>query len=586
MKPRRALSQHLAASLLALSVLSTALRATAQLGGRGPRRPAEPTHKDTKPPSTDDDAEDQTPILRTEPEIMPPSDPLAVSPDTAARIGSDWDRGPPSAAGPIDRKRWFPYFESREGDSRVRLLPPLFVEQSRGLHDPTQALYGVPQSEDTQGLYGLLYYRRRSLKLDMDVVFPGFWRVRDRDNHVVVAGPVVHREAPGENDNWLAPLYFQGSRPTGGYFDSPPLLTASHWGPDGAFTLVGPYFRARNGSNVDMGVAPLFFHGDNGNLEGNRRSYTLIPLLLTYHSDHELDDTSTTVVGPVIRQSDPKRDVFDVAPFYFHIRGKPDSGGVTEEHTTLLPFFHYGRDPDQSLFILPGYYRRVSRTTDTMLSLFYSRAETRSGATSLTAAGPIVPFWWDYRDRDIGLHTSALAPFYYTSDSPSRHDWLTPLAGRFQTYGQSNTWWFFPSFTFSSGTRGWEDDFHPIVYVGRNDDSSHTVVAPVFWDFANAKGRTTVGFPLYWRFADTQEQSVLQVAANTVYLQKHVVGGLDWQFHLLPFFSYGENPTGYFWNVLFGLAGYTRAGASSQVRALWIPFDVSGSPPAGQAAMR
>ena len=44
----------------------------------------------------------------------------------------------------------------------------------------------------------------------MDVVFPAFWHVRDGDNHVVVVGPLVHREAPGENDNWLAPLFFDG----------------------------------------------------------------------------------------------------------------------------------------------------------------------------------------------------------------------------------------------------------------------------------------------------------------------------------------------------------------------------------------
>jgi hypothetical protein len=574
------------ATVVSILVLWTA-GANGQMRGRGPRPPAEPSpHKDSKPAPSDDDSEDRTPFLRSEPEVAPPSDPLAVSPDTAARIGTDWDRGAPSPAGPIDRTKWFPYYEARQGDSRVRLLPPLFVEQTRGLRDPSQALYGVPSSEDTQGLYGLVYYRRRSLKLDMDVVFPAFWRVRDKESNVVVAGPIVHREAPGENDNWLTPLFFQGKRRDGGYFHSPLLLTTSHWGADGAFTLIGPYFRARSGTDVDMGLPPLFFHGDNGNVEGNRRTYTLIPLLLTYHADHELDGTSTTVVGPVIQQSDPKRDVFDVAPFYFHIHGKPESGGVAEEHTTLFPLFHYGHDPDESLLILPGYYRSVSPTSDTLLSPFYSRAQTRSGATSLTLAGPVVPLWWDYRDRDIGLHSWAIAPLFFASDSPTGHDWLTPLVGRFQTYGASNTWWIFPSFTFSSSTHGWENDLHPIVYLGRSEDSSHTVVAPFFWDFANSKNRTTVGFPLYWRFADTADQSVIQVAANTVYVQKRVVGGIDWQFHLVPLFSYGESPTGYFWNVLFGLAGYTRDGVSAQVRALWVPFDVGGAPPPAQAATR
>ena len=253
-------------------------------------------------------------------------------------------------------------------------------------------------------------------------------------------------------------------------------------------------------------------------------------------------------MGPVVSQDTPKRSILDVAPFFFHISGKPETGGVPEEHTTIFPLFHYGRDPDGSLFVLPGYYRNVTKTADTLISLFgYSHAETRNGATALTAAGPIVPLWWSYRDSDIGEQAYALAPFFYTSQSPSGHDWLTPLMGRFETYGQSRTLWAFPSFVFTTDTHGWENDLHPIVYVGRNDQASHTVLAPFFWDFADPNGRTTVGFPAFWRFSSGQagvNDSITQVAANTVYTQKRVAGGLDWQFHLVPFFSYGEDPAG------------------------------------------
>lgn len=575
-----------ASTALALAAWAAMLGATstsnAQMrGGRG--RPPQPQQDQPKPaPGSDDD--DERPPMRTEPSIAPPQDPLAISPEMRAQIGSDWRSGPPSPEGPLHHTQWFPYYEESRGDYRLRLLPPLFVEQSRGLRDPTQTLYGVPKSESTEGLYGLLYYRRRSLALDMDVVFPAFWRVRDGDNRVVVAGPLVHREAPGENDNWLAPIIFQGSRKDGGYLHVPALLTTSHWGSSGAFTLVGPYFRDRSGTDVNLGVAPFYFHGDNGNVEGSRRTYTLIPPLFTYHAEHEVDGSSMTVVGPVIAQSNPRRDIFDVAPLYFHIRGKPDTGGVVEEHTTLFPFFHYGHDPEGSLFVLPGYYRRVTRTSDAALSLFYSHVESRSGSTSLSAAGPVVPLWWNYTDRDLDIHAWAIAPFFYTSDSPAGHDWLTPVLGRFESYNQSTTWWIFPTLTLNGNTHGWEYDFHPLVYTGRSDDSSHTVVAPVFWDFANPKGRTTVGFPVYWRFAEGQDDSVVQVAANTLYMQKRVAGGLDWQFHLLPLFSYGESPTGHFWNVLFGLAGYTRDGAHAQVRALWIPIDVNGAAPPAHTA--
>jgi hypothetical protein len=563
------------AAAAAIVQLLVSSRADAQ--GRGAPPPA---HDEGKA----DEGEDTAPAPRTEPDLAPPPDPLLVAPEVKARIGSDWSGGRPSPIGPLSGGGALPY-EETQGDYRLRLIPPFLIEQTRGIRDASQASYGVPSHEDTEGLYGLLYYRRRSPKLDVDTIFPALWHVRDQDSNLTVVGPLVHREAPGAHDNWLAPLFFEGSRSDGGgYFHAPLLLTTSHWDPSGAFTLVGPYFRARDAAAVDMGVAPLFFHGDNGDVLGNHRNYTLIPPLLFYHSDHELDGTSTTVAGPIIVQSDPKRDVFDVAPLFFHIQGRPTTGGVTEEHTTLLPFFHYGYSPDESLFILPGYYRHVTRTSDTLLSPFYSRAVGRGGATTLSAAGPIVPLWWDYRDRDLNSHAWALAPLFYSSESPAGHDWLTPLVGRFETYGESKTWWIFPTVTLMSDKHGWEDDLHPILYVGRSDDSSHTVVAPIFWDFASAKGRTTVGFPLYWRFADAQDDSVIQVAANTVYVQKRVVGGLDWQFHIVPLFSYGESPGGYFWNVLFGLAGYTRDGTQASVRALWIPIDVGGSAPPNRTA--
>jgi hypothetical protein len=566
--------------LTVVAVLTAASSATAQGPGGGVGGPGRQGQKaPPKGPTPEEEEEVHNAYVRaSEPEIAPPSDPLALSPELQGRIGSDYRSGPPSPEGILHRGFEGPLYVEHRGDYRLRLLPPFIIEQTRGMPDPTQSLYGVPRAEDTEGLYGLVYYQRTSPQLDMHVVFPAFWHVRDRDNHVVVAGPIVHREAPGENDNWLAPLVFEGSRKDGGYLHVPVLLTTSHWGEKGAFTLVGPYFRDRTGTDVNLGVAPLFFHGDNGSIDGNRRSYTFIPPLLTYHSEHEVDSSTFTVVGPVIAQSDAKRDVFDVAPLYFHIRGKPQTGGVVEDHTTLLPFFHYGHDPDQSLFILPGYYRRVTRTADTLLSLFYSNAQTHNGATSLTAIGPVIPLWWNFRDTELGIHAWALAPFYYTSDSPAGHDWLTPVVGRFETYAQSRTTWVFPSFTFNSNTHGWENDFHPLVYVGRNDDASHTVVAPFFWDFASPTGRTTIGVPFYWRFADGKDESVLQVAANTVYMQKRVAGGTDWQFHFAPLFSYGEDPRGYFWNVLFGLAGYSHHGTQTQTRIFWVPIDGTSAP--------
>lgn len=519
---------------------------------------------------------------RAEPAAQAPANPLEMSPEVRERIGTDSDHKPPSPEGALERK-FFPLYEERKGDYRFRFLPPFYLEHSRGLADPAHPALKV--SEDTETLWALLFYQRRSDKLDADVLFPLAWKIRERENHVLVLGPLAHREAPNEHDNWVAPLVFEGKRLESGYLHVPLLLSSTHYSKEAAFTVSGPFFRDRTGTDVDMGVVPFFFHGNNGSMDGNERAYTLIPPLLFYHRYRELEESHLTVVGPLIFKSDPKRSIFDVAPIFFHIEGKPETGGVREQHTTIFPLFHYGKSPDASLFVVPGYLRRVTRTADTLITPFFTSAYTRNESTHFTAIGPLLPLFYNYTDRDIGLHAFAVAPFYYQSDSPKGHDFLTPLYGKFESYGVSRTWWTFPSIVVSKDNHGWETDVHPLVYLGRNDSASHTVLAPVFWDFTSLHGRTTVGFPVFWRFSTNADDSIIQVAGNTLYMQKRAVGGSDWQFHVLPLFSYGEDPQGYFWNVLFGLAGYQRQGSYARVKAFWIPIQTSGpATPAPQQA--
>ena len=44
---------------------------------------------------------------------------------------------------------------------------------------------------------------------------------------------------------------------------------------------------------------------------------------------------------------------------------------------------------------------------------------------------------------------------------------------------------------------------------------------------------------------------------------------------MLPVFSYARpRPEDVSWNVLFGLAGYRRAGTHRQIRVFWIPINI------------
>jgi hypothetical protein len=559
------------------------------MGGRSPNtQPTQssPTKNNTvgprsSQPNPDDDEEEVRSQLnqRTEPTLAPPANPLALSPELRLRIGSDAEGSVPSPTpfGELQRS-FFPYYEESRGDYRFRILPPFWLEHTRGL--PTEAGSGQPSSEDRESLFGLFYYQRRSYRLDMDVAFPIVWNVWNKDtgSRTLVVGPIAHRTAPFENDNWFAPLFFEGARKDGGYFHSPVLLTTTQWDEKGALTISGPYFRTRSLKSVDWGLVPLYFHGDNGNDEGANKRYAIVPPLLYYHETTEIDSSALSVVGPFIFKSTPKRSAFDIAPLFFHIEGRPETGGIKESHTTLFPLFHYGKSEAESLFVVPGYLRRVTKTVDTMLTPFYSYSTTRNGATKTTALGPIAPLYYHYSDYDTGLTTWFLAPFYMHSSGPEERAFLTPLLGRFETYGESRTWWFFPTLVSSSDRHGWEDDLHPLVYMGRSDTSSHAVLAPFLWDFASPEKRTTIVAPVFWRFQDNGDKSITQIAANTLYLQKKVEGGLDWQFHVLPLFSYGEDPQGYFWNVLFGLAGFQKEGSFARIRALWIPITVKGAP--------
>lgn len=534
----------------------------------GPQRGGPPGHGG-------DDDQGPTPSSRPvggEPTVAPPADPLALPESLKPKIGTDYEGNPPSPEGPVQRS-FFPWYEERRGDYRLRLLPPLYLEHTRGL-DP--ATGNDTPKRDKESLTALVFYQRRSPKLDADILFPLMWRVRDRENHVFALGPLAHREAPNEHDNWLAPIVFEGKRKDGGYFHSPLLLTSSHWGDKGAFTIAGPYFRDRTGSDVDWGIAPLYLHGDNGDQDGARKKYSVIPPLLYFHRERELDESALTVVGPIISQQNPKRSIFDIAPLFFSIKGRPETGGVKESHVTLFPLFHYGTSPEQTLFVLPGYLRRVTKTADTMITPLFTHATTRNGATSLTWVGPILPIYYRNTDIDIGYTSLGIFPFYYSASSPTGETFATALFARFESYNVSRTYWVFPNLTYSRDVHGWETDLHPLVYFGRDKDSSHTVFAPVFWDFASKKGRTTVGFPLYWRFADSVDGAITQIAANTLYREKRVSGGVDWQFHFLPVFSYGKSPAGSWWNLFFGLAGYDHDGPTTKVKAFWIPITISG----------
>lgn len=490
----------------------------------------------------------------------PPEDPLALPEGLKPEIGSSYLRedvplGKRSRVG-----LWPLAYKERLGNVITTALFPFYFERR---------IFTEEQRLVDRELFAGLYYRRRSPKKDVDAAFPVFFRWREEGNTTTVVPPVLFRDGPkGEWHRWVAPLFFASSQPDGGYFHAPLLLTFSHHNPKRAFSLIGGLgYYDRTDKDVDWGVVPFVFGGSNAD---KLTSYTLIPPLLTYRRVDRDNGKQTTLIGPVLYKSGPDSTTLDVFPLFFHNREKDSTS------TTVLPLFHTSSSKESDLLVTPLFLHSRSDEGRTIVTPLYSQ---HRGRTTLDLAGPIIPLFAHYRDPDIHRDSWLVGPTWTTYD-PTGWSVLTPLFGHWREYGVSRTTWVFPTFHHVSEVDGWAFNIHPLLYLGRDKESSHTVLAPFWFDFKGAKKRTTIGFPLFWRFRD--DEGTTQLAANTLYLERPSAKGANWDFYFLPFLHVGEQPNGNAWDFLFGLVGYKREGTYKQLKVFWIPIDLTKNPAEAQ----
>lgn len=569
------LAQSLALAVLSCLVASPALAQDPYGPGVAPMgmgtTPPGPPRPKSAPKKSGDEPETHAAPGATD-SIVPegnepalPADPLRVSKKTAESIGSDLSPDEVAVGTKPDqteREFYGLYYHEKSGEYRYRVAFPVWAERLQ----PSRT---KPEVTDRASLFGGLYYNRRSAERSDDILFPLIWNLKDRveKTRTTVVGPFVNRVTPTERDDWLLPLYATGRRPHGGYTLIPPLLTYVENDAHGGFNLIGPAFCSweggqncdtRSAHDIDLGVAPLYFFGQN-----SRTQYEIIPPLLHYYRYDDRDLSWTNIWGPYYRSHDQKRDHLHLIPFYWSIWGE------NERHTTVFPFFHYGYKGNETLFVNPLFLTHHGEDgADTFVTWLYARHRGRTELDMFT------PLYWHYRDPTIDLDQKLLFPFLYTRTSPREANTVFfPFWGHFERYGVGESTWITPFFQHTTDLRGWQTNIHPIVYVGRDGHETHTVVAPIFWDFAGPQSRSTVVFPFYWRFA--KPDSLSQLIGNVYYQERRYKNGLDWQIHFFPLFSYGETPDGHWWNLLFGLAGYERAGTMTKVRALYIPIELS-----------
>ena len=110
---------------IAFAVLLALTSSRAALAQRGP-----PGGQGGPPPGQG------APIPGTQQPAVAPADPLLVTDEQKAQIGSDYEADkPPPAQGAL-KQRFYGVYEESRGDYRFRTLPPFYFEHTRGLFAP------------------------------------------------------------------------------------------------------------------------------------------------------------------------------------------------------------------------------------------------------------------------------------------------------------------------------------------------------------------------------------------------------------------------------------------------------------------
>ncbi|QQR89142.1 MAG: hypothetical protein IPJ88_13100 [Myxococcales bacterium] len=475
---------------------------------------------------------------------------------------------------------WRPSEEKKTEQDSSFTLPP--VELAKRNKTRTLSVFPFYFSKRGPGYSELLagpYYNRRSKDLNADVAFPFYWSFRGKKNSTLVIPPFHYRGGTGF-DVGLSPLFYHGQEKDRHYTVIPPLLSFAWRDQDDAYTFSTLFWRVRHRDDIDWGIFPLLWINSNPLSER-----ILLPPLFFRFVDREERD-ALTVVPPFYHHVSLTGAKWGLAPLLFH------SHDNKHQSLTLAPLFHYYRGKQNFRLLTPVAGYLEDKDSSSLYALLYFR---HRGRTELDA---FAPFVWSWRNPRLYESAFVLAPFLWQFSDPSSSSFvLAPFFGRWKTRNVSSTWvtplaahwgserkdaaftWIAPTLQFSHDPNSRTFNLHPIIYSTEARTHRHLVVAPLYWDFEDYEEdyRTSILFPLFWRFRN--RSTVHQVAGLTYYNEGRKHGKRYYQFHLIPFFAYGSpRPGDHWWTVLYGLAGYERQGRYARAQALWLMNFQTDSP--------
>ncbi len=539
----------------------------------------------------------------------------------------------------VDRFFIPPYYQETAGNVKLRLVFPLFFYRERVGKGARSDLGIMPfywryrEGPASADVFFPFYWRFRDPSFDTDIVLqsyynrsshgynfgfapllflgkdtrdqsdyqvipPLFWRFAKGDSLFLLAGLFYNRKKGSDYDLGLPPILFAGRERYKTYLTVfPPLF----WRFTDEInykttTVLPPLFYSTREHGYSFGLLPLlyigrdkkwdrtlitpFYYGSRwqhrdqfGDPAGEGRSYYL-PLLLSYYRH-----------APGLSQGG--------AALFYH--WYENEGSYLRAITPLLWMWGNQRTDDRAVMVPPLFYRRTTPvTTNTMAGLIYWDFHEHHKERTVAVAPLFATNWSLYEDRwrtwvaptfDFGVqpdgyHFRIHPLFYLGRDKYSDHLVLAPLLWKFRNEQDDDfvifpIWWSFKDREHGDSVKVafpfWWDFNDPGKQTAKH------IAFPIYWDFANnrKKERTSVIFPLLWR--DRDPRSTMSGFLNFVWHKGEIKGNPFWTFKIFPLIGLGHPPapSGAYWSVLGGLAGWRRQGSTKELKVLWIPFDLS-----------
>ncbi|MDZ4694428.1 MAG: hypothetical protein SGI86_04715 [Deltaproteobacteria bacterium] len=460
-------------------------------------------------------------------------------------------------------------FYWRNQDASHLLVLPFSYQQkdAKGEFLATWLGYHSREGRAMRGSVGWVYWYGRSPNDSKhDVLFPLVWSFRSKGSNTTVAGPFLHLRRPDWSFSTLFPIYYAGknTKDASSFSLLIPLYFSrtknagkqSSW-----LTPLGKGTRDDDAGvrNISFWLPPMLFH------RNPKASLDMVLGLYWRHRNHERQ-TDTMVAGPYVRSTDPTGSTTALLPLFWHFNDLRHKATAT----VLFPFYARRKNPSFTSTmagVFPVWFFYTDRgvngySTGLMPLVFWGRDRDRKHAV-------VFPLFWHFADArsrsTVALplyfkrqtldakggeieRMAGIFPLLYFQGQDRRGGYKVqfPFFWRFRDFRTGETTTVVPPGFYRKHTDGYSAGVFPLLFVGRNDraQTSHVVVAPLFWHFANRKEQRSTTVVLNYFYSKTPKQSVHAFFPIFHYSKaQNDNGEANTSVTLLPLFHYRKDAT-------------------------------------------